>query len=120
MTAVFLQVCAMDRYFSRKRKATTRLPLHWSENKPVEKQSTGFMSGVYVLLAFFQRAHVAQIPFYYAKLQENGATALRLEDKESLSRIKGMPVIVVTDNLAEWKRLFPDYAECWVGTYAFL
>ncbi|GJD06526.1 DNA-directed DNA/RNA polymerase mu [Galdieria sulphuraria] len=83
----------MDRYFTRKRKAT-RLPLHL--NKLVKSDSTGFF-----------------VPFYFAKLQENGASAYRLQDKDSLSTIKGTHLIVVTDNRSEVERLFPSHSANW-------
>jgi hypothetical protein len=101
----------MDRYFTRKRKAT-RLPLSLNKSTS-EKKSAGFFTGVSVLLAFFQRAHVAQVAFYDTKLKENGAKVYRLEDKESLARIKFEPLIVVTDNVSKVLNFIPDHCDKW-------
>lgn len=101
----------MDRYFTRKRKAT-RLPLSLNKSTS-EKKSAGFFTGVSVLLAFFQRAHVAQVAFYDTKLKENGAKVYRLEDKESLERIKFEPLIVVTDNVSKVLNFIPDHCDKW-------
>ncbi|GJQ15565.1 hypothetical protein GpartN1_g7356.t1 [Galdieria partita] len=100
----------VDRYFTRKRRAD-RLPFHF--NQSVESKSSGFFSGVSILLAFFQRAHIAQVLFYYTKLQENGATVYRLEDKDILSTIKDKPLIVVTDNRLEVEQRFPSHSDAW-------
>eukprot|EP00871_Galdieria_phlegrea_P001702 jgi/Galph1/2532/GphlegSOOS_G1203.1 len=101
----------MERYLTHKRKRSTPLTLSIHNRKTSTEEP--FLYNQSIGLAFYERKHVAQIPFYLERLEKYGAVVWLLERKETWPVTYKDSVIVVTDDVKQLKEHWTCFPSCW-------